>query len=124
LLTTHYMEEADQLCDRVAIMDHGTLLALDTPENLKSSTGIDTIVTVKANGDLQELAQALMGVAGATSTRVTDKAVELQVSGGERLLARVIEATEQQGLHVQDINVAEPSLETVFIRLTGKELRD
>ena len=58
LLTTHYMEEADQLCKRLAIIDHGKMLALDTPENLKRSTGIDTSVTVTADGDLEALADA------------------------------------------------------------------
>src|ERR1039458_9967639 len=59
LLTTHYMEEADQLCDRVAIMDHGRILALDTPQELKRSVGADTIVTVKAPGDKRALAETL-----------------------------------------------------------------
>ena len=58
MLTTHYMEEADKLCDRVAIMDHGKVLALDTPTNLKRSVGADTIVTVKAAGDAEQLAAA------------------------------------------------------------------
>ncbi|MGH8920761.1 MAG: ABC transporter ATP-binding protein, partial [Actinomycetes bacterium] len=59
LLTTHYMEEADQLCDRVAIMDHGRVLALDTPAALKESTGADTIVTVRTTGDIDRLAELL-----------------------------------------------------------------
>ena len=68
LLTTHYMEEADQLCDRVAIMDHGRILALDTPEALKQSVGADTIVTVKAGGDREALAERLAGeIAGVTA---------------------------------------------------------
>jgi ABC-2 type transport system ATP-binding protein len=125
LLTTHYMEEADQLCGRVAIMDHGKILALDTPENLKKSTGIDTIVTLKATGDLDALSRNLLErVAGATHARLIDKGVELHVAGGEQLLARVIAAAEASGSSVQDLSVAEPSLETVFINLTGKELRD
>jgi ABC-2 type transport system ATP-binding protein len=125
LLTTHYMEEAEQLCDRVAIMDHGKILALDTPENLKKSTGIDTIVTIKATGALDVLAKNLLEhVAGATHSRLIDKGVELHVAGGEQLLTRVIAAAEASGSQVQDLSVAEPSLETVFINLTGKELRD
>ena len=59
LLTTHYMEEADRLCDRVAIMDHGRILALDTPAALKQSIGADTVVTVKATGDTGQLAELL-----------------------------------------------------------------
>jgi len=125
LLTTHYMEEADQLCGRVAIMDHGRLLALDTPENLKKSTGVDTVVTVTATGDLDHLAAVLLErVAGATGTRRLEKGVQLQVAGGEQLLTRVIAEAEASGAVVQDLSVAEPSLETVFINLTGKELRD
>jgi ABC-2 type transport system ATP-binding protein len=125
LLTTHYMEEADQLCDRVAIMDHGRILALDTPSGLKRSTGIDTIVTVKAHGDPALLAETLRrGIPGVTETRSIDGGVELHVQGGSRLLARVIAAAEAGGFQVADISLAEPTLETVFISLTGKELRE
>ncbi len=125
LLTTHYMEEADQLCHRVAIMDHGKILALDTPAGLKRSIGIDTIVTVKASGDQSLLASTLeTGVEGVTKSRLTDKGVELHVTGQERLLAQVIAVAESAGYQVADLSVAEPSLETVFISLTGKELRD
>jgi len=77
LLTTHYMEEADQLCERVAIMDHGKILALDTPANLKQSVDADTIVMVKADGDMDALAAALSsGIEGATRTRVVEGGVE------------------------------------------------
>ena len=70
VLTTHYMEEADQLCDRVAIMDHGKILALDTPAALKHSVGADTIVTVKAAGDAARLTEMLnQDVDGVTRTR-------------------------------------------------------
>jgi ABC-2 type transport system ATP-binding protein len=125
LLTTHYMEEADQLCDRVAIMDNGKILALDTPANLKQSVGIGTLVTIKAPGDQDLLASTLeKGVEGVTKTRKTDAGLELSVSGSDRLLARVITAAEGGGFEIADISVAEPSLETVFINLTGKELRD
>jgi len=125
LLTTHYMEEADQLCDRVAIMDHGKILALDTPTGLKKSVGIDTIVTVRAAGDQRLLADTLeKGVEGVTKVRRSDAGLELHVRGGDRLLARVIATAETGGFEIADISVAEPSLETVFINLTGKELRD
>ena len=125
LLTTHYMEEADKLCDRVAIMDHGKILALDTPEALKRSVGADTIVTVKASGDPQALAERLEREIGeVTRTRVSGGAVELHVKGAERLVPRVVNAAESGGADVADLSVSEPSLETVFINLTGKELRD
>jgi ABC-2 type transport system ATP-binding protein len=125
LLTTHYMEEADQLCDRVAIMDKGRILTLDTPEALKRSVGADTIVTVTATGDQAELAHVLSeAIDGVTSTRSIDGGVELHVKGKDRLLPKVVAAAEAGGFPVLDLSITEPTLETVFINLTGKELRD
>ena len=125
LLTTHYMEEADALCDRVAIMDHGKILALDTPAALKRSVGADTIVTVKAAGDMDALAARLAReIAEVTRTRTIDGGVELHVREAERLVPRVVNAAEDAGFDLADLSVSEPSLETVFISLTGKELRD
>jgi len=125
LLTTHYMEEADQLCDRVAIMDHGRILALDTPAALKQSVQADTVVTVKTAGDTARLAGLLsQEVAGVTRTRQIDGGLQLHVQGTERLVPRIVLAAERGGFDLVDLSVAEPSLETVFINLTGKELRD
>jgi ABC-2 type transport system ATP-binding protein len=125
LLTTHYMEEADHLCDRVAIMDHGKILALDTPDALKQTVGADTIVTVKAEGDMQALAERLtVEIPEVTHTRVIDGGVELHVKDAERLVVRVVNAAESAGFDLADLSVSEPSLETVFISLTGEELRD
>jgi ABC-2 type transport system ATP-binding protein len=125
MLTTHYMEEADKLCDRVAIMDHGKILALDTPNELKQSVGADTIVTIKAGGDIEALAAALTRrIEGVTRTRPVAGGVELHVKGAERLVPRVVEAADAEGFTLADLSVAEPTLETVFIGLTGKDLRD
>jgi len=125
LLTTHYMEEADQLCGRVAIMDHGKILALDTPAALKQEVDADTIVTVTTTGDADRLAQVLTErIPGVTRTRPTDGGVELHVKGTDRLLPTVVSAAEAAGFPVIDLSVAEPTLETVFINLTGKELRE
>jgi ABC-2 type transport system ATP-binding protein len=125
LLTTHYMEEADQLCGRVAIMDRGRILALDTPAALKQQVDADTIVTVVTSGDRDELARALtQRIEGVTRTRTTDTGVELHVKGQDRLLPRVVTASEEAGFPVLDLSVTEPTLETVFINLTGKELRE
>ncbi|MBF6557629.1 MAG: ATP-binding cassette domain-containing protein [Acidimicrobiales bacterium] len=125
MLTTHYMEEADKLCDRVAIMDHGKILALDTPTDLKHSVGADTIVTVKAAGDADQLAEVFQArLEGLTRTRTIPEGVELQIRGADRLVPRVVEAAEAGGFSLADLSVAEPTLETVFIGLTGKELRD
>jgi ABC-2 type transport system ATP-binding protein len=125
LLTTHYMEEADQLCDRVAIIDQGRIVALDTPAELKRSVGADTTVRVVAEGDLEALSQLLQReVAGATEGRVVGDAVLLGVNGTEGVLPSVVQIAEHNGFHVTDLSVSEISLETVFITLTGKDLRE
>ena len=119
LLTTHYMEEADQLCD------HGRILALDTPGALKQSIGADTVVTVKSAGDMDRLAELLAAeIDGVTRSRPLDGGVELHVKGSGRLIPRIVLAAERGGFDLSDVSVAEPSLETVFISMTGKELRD
>jgi ABC-2 type transport system ATP-binding protein len=125
LLTTHYMEEADKLCDRVAIMDHGRILALDTPAALKQSIGADTVVTIKTAGDTGQLAALLdREVPGVARTRQLPGGLELHVKGADRLVPRIVLAAESGGFDLVDLSVAEASLETVFINLTGRELRD
>jgi ABC-2 type transport system ATP-binding protein len=125
MLTTHYMEEADRLCDRVAVMDHGRILALDTPAALKRSVGADTIVSVKSPGDAGQLAAAFRsGLDGVTRIRPIDGGVEVQIRGADRLVPRIVETAEGAGFALADLSVTEPTLETVFIGLTGKDLRD
>lgn len=125
MLLTHYMEEAERLCDRVAIIDHGKLLALDTPAALRQSVGADTVVTVKANADGGSLAGQLeRDIDGVTRARVIDGGVELHLKGADRIVPRVVAAADKEGFELLDLSVAEPTLETVFITLTGKELRE
>ena len=125
VLTTHNMEEADQLCDRIGIMDRGRILSLGTPEELKQSVGADTIVTVSSDGDLERLAESLCDrVEGIDGAAVRDGSVQVAVRGTDRVLVRVIGAAEEAGYIVSDVQIAPPSLETVFIGLTGKDLRD
>jgi len=125
LLTTHNMEEADQLCDRVAIIDHGRLLALDTPAGLKQSVNADTVVTVQGRGDAAALADRLSReLEAVVRTRLVDGGVELQARAADRLLPRVLSVSESAGFDTVDLSVSETTLETVFISLTGKELRD
>jgi len=124
LLTTHYMEEADEFCDRVAIMDHGKILALDTPAKLKRSLGTGTIITVKGEGDRQRLSRRLAGIEGVDASWIQDESVTLRVASADGALAKVIAATERGRFRLSDVSVGEPNLETVFIELTGRELRE
>ena len=124
LLTTHYMEEADQLCNRVAIMDHGRILALDTPAGLKRSIAAGAEVTVKAEGDLNVVCSTLREMEGATDARVVDDTVRIQLDERDGALAKVVAAARAADFVLTDLSVTEPTLETVFISLTGKDLRE
>lgn len=123
-MTTHYMEEADQLCDRVAIMDHGKILALDTPAALKRSIDAETEIRVAADGDMGALAAHMDAFDGVSSAQVLDGAVLIALKGRAGLVPGVVDFVERGGFRLQDLSVSEPTLETVFIQLTGKELRD
>ncbi len=125
LLTTHYMEEADELCNRLAIIDRGSLLALGTPTELKQSVGIDAMVTVTADGDLDQLANVLRAeIPNATTVEHADGVVRMGVRQIQGVLPKVVDAAERHGFSVSDLSSTEPTLETVFIDLTGKDLRE
>jgi ABC-2 type transport system ATP-binding protein len=125
LITTHHMEEADQLCDRVAIMDHGRILALDTPAGLKRSLGSATVVQITASGDLDKLAEQVHGaVPSARRPAIVDGQLIMAVDDASGMLPRVLAAAEEAGVTVTDLSISEPTLETVFINLTGKDLRE
>src|SRR5207245_8316481 len=103
---------ADQLCDRVAIMDHGRILALDTPSGLKASVGADSIVTVHAQGDLDVLAALLKQEIDAVISSVrSDGSVRVHVKGASSVLPPIVTVAERGGLEVQDLSVAAPTRE-------------
>ncbi|HEV8197489.1 MAG TPA: ABC transporter ATP-binding protein [Gemmatimonadales bacterium] len=122
IMTTHYMEEADQLCDRLAIVDHGKLLALDTPEGLRARAPGGTLIEVTMDGDAAPVLTALQGLPNLS--RVSAKGKELQVYA-ERVaeaIPAVLRAAEQAGRAPTDIRIVPPSLETLFVSLTGRKL--
>ena len=122
LLTTHYMEEADQLCDRVAIIDHGKILVCDTPAVLKREAGGQRIYELRMkNAEDVQIIPRLQAVPGVTSVEKTTAALRVFSDQHDGLLPRIVEVT---GDNLRDISVHEPSLETVFIKLTGRDLRD
>jgi len=124
LLTTHYMEEADEICHRVAIMDHGKLLAQDTPELLKTRLGAQTIFELKLRQmeGSTELVKTLERLPNVASVETISDGIRVFSQGTDGLLPQIVQAAQSLGL--RDISINEPSLETVFIRLTGRDLRD
>src|SRR5437588_1953275 len=125
LLTTHYMEEADQLCERAAIIDHGKLLALDSPAQLKRSVPGGYLIELQVRGDVPEsfvaLLQTLPGVVEAKSDQ---DHVRIYADHAEGLLANAMRVAGDQNVMITDAHVAEPSLENLFLHLTGRSLRE
>jgi len=124
LYTTHYMEEAHRLCDRVGIIDEGRLIAEGTQSELIAQIDEHTRMKVAASGPLDAFADACRSIPDITAAKVAEGTVELLVDDGPRALAPVVEAAEAAGVTVESIDVAEPDLEAVFLHLTGKALRD
>ncbi|GAA3768134.1 daunorubicin resistance protein DrrA family ABC transporter ATP-binding protein [Terriglobus aquaticus] len=122
VLTTHYMEEADDLCDRLAILDHGRILVQDTPAALKASLGASTVYELALREDATALREQLGSLPGVTSVEQTATGLRLLGTGQEGLLPEVVRRAGTFGL--RDLRITEPTLETVFIRLTGRELRE
>ncbi len=124
VLTTHYMEEADELCDRVAIIDHGRILVQDTPAALKASVGAQKLYELDLHDREKAslLVDRLAGLKGVASTEQTPKGVRVLAHNVDGLLSEVVEAANPYGL--RDLSITETSLETVFIRLTGRDLRE
>jgi ABC-2 type transport system ATP-binding protein len=121
LLTTHYMEEADSLCDRVAIVDHGKVLVLGPPAELRRSLGAETVITLHLD-DEAGLVPRLQGLSGVLRVEPAPEGLRVLTSTGAGLVPQVVEVALGHGL--SDVAVTEPTLETVFISLTGRELRD
>lgn len=123
-LTTHYIEEADQFCQRVAIMDHGRILALDTPQALKGSLRTGASVTVRTDDDPDRLAAHLATIDGARGTWRLDRSVRVHLDRADGAFVKVRDAAARGGFDLTDVSVAQPSLESVFLSLTGEELRE
>jgi ABC-2 type transport system ATP-binding protein len=124
VLTTHYMEEADALCDRVAIIDHGRILVEDTPAALKGSVGAQKVYALELSNQasaepLVALLQQMQGVRGVEST---PGGILIFADNADGLLPEIVRASNPYGL--RDLTITETSLETVFIRLTGRDLRE
>lgn len=130
LLTTHYMEEADQLSDRIGIIDTGKVIALDTPENLKQLIDRKEVIRLEVAGWHEEMAEKLRKVSGIDNLTAHQQGeddlweVNLQAQNTRAALPRIMEHVSSNGTRLVNMNILKPSLEDVFIQLTGKALRD
>ncbi|RME89328.1 MAG: DUF4162 domain-containing protein, partial [Anaerolineae bacterium] len=121
VLTTHYMDEAEALCDRVAILDGGRILALDSPDALIRSLGARQRLSLSVSGTFRP--DILRGVPGVGDVRVNGETVSVEFDDREPI-SQVILALEREGVRVQSLRTHQPTLEDVFLTLTGRRLRE
>lgn len=126
LYTTHYMEEAQELSDRVGIIDHGELIALGTQDELTRQVGqTDTLVLhIGENEDADALTASLKGIKDVLEANATDHEVSIITPQAENILAAVVSKANERGIKIHSIDIREPNLEAVFLHLTGRALRD
>ena len=125
LLTTHNMEEADALCARIAIIDHGTMIACDSPAALKASVPGGWLIRLRFSRATPELAERLRAIEGVREVRPgADSAMDLYADRGGALIPAVVSAASTAGAEIHDVHLSEPSLENLFLLHTGKGLRE
>jgi ABC-2 type transport system ATP-binding protein len=122
VMTTHYMQEADELCDRLAIVDLGKLLALDTPTRLKAQAPGATLIDMALEGDCPAAAERCRRIGGVQRVDEEEHGLRAYSDRGGELIPALIHAAEEAGCRVQNINLSKPSLETLFVALTGRKL--
>jgi len=125
LMTTHYMDEAERLCDRVAIMDHGKAIAVGTPRELIASIGVEQMVEFSAGGAAQALDVSALGrIEGVREVRAENGNVRMQVTELHQAVPALLDELDRQGVPLTELRTHSASLEDVFVILTGRHLRD
>jgi ABC-2 type transport system ATP-binding protein len=125
LLTTHNMEEADALCQRLAIIDHGHVIALDTPAQLKASIPGGFVLRLRFGNQTAELVQRLQSLAGVREVRASDSTgADVYADRGGSLISEIANLASNLGAELSDVHISEPSLENLFLHHTGRSLRD
>nr|MDO8132953.1 ATP-binding cassette domain-containing protein [Candidatus Njordarchaeum guaymaensis] len=122
ILTTHYMDEADKLCDRIAIIDYGKIVALDTSDNLKESLGEETIA-IKTS-EAKELSQRLKDTELVSKMAISMNELTVHVKNGHETLPRIVEVAANAGIRIGSISLHEPDLGDVFLHYTGRAIRE
>lgn len=121
-LTTHYMEEADALCDRIAIIDNGRIIALGTSSELKNKIGKGTVIDIKISGPVEAFVKAVKDLDHIPI--VNQDTIRLVAANGEQLIPKLIHIAEKTGVSINSIGMYEPTLEDVFIHYTGRRIRE
>jgi len=126
LYTTHYMEEAQELSNRVGIIDHGELIAIGTQKELTQQVGqAETLILhIGENDDADALAASLKGIQGVQQVEGVEHEVSIVCTEAEEILAAVVTKANERGIKIRSIDIREPNLEAVFLHLTGRALRD
>lgn len=125
LITTHYMDEADRLCDRIAIVDHGELVALDTPANLKRSVPGNNVIEVQFQAPPEDLHGRLAALPGVTSVQDEGAAMfRVLTTDGSRTTTDLVETAVRMGVTIKSLSVQNTTLDDVFVHYTGRQLRD
>lgn len=124
LYTSHYMEEVEYLCSRIAIMDHGAIIAEGTLEELRSTVGDTDSVELTLSDAPGSLAEEIAGLPGVLQAKKVDSTITTLVKDGHERVAAILETVYRAGVKVRSIQIVEPNLESVFLKLTGRALRD
>lgn len=123
ILTTHYIEEADYLCHRAAIIDAGKIVAMDTPEKLKQAVGLN-LISLQVAYDDDSLVDLLKQIAWIKRVEARDSSLELSIDGGEEKIPELIDFTDNHNFVISSIELHKPSLEDAFLHYTGKTIRE
>jgi len=122
-LTTHYLEEADSLCDRIAIIDHGHIVRIGTPDELKASIGGDVIVVGVAEAE-PDISEDIMKISLVRDVKKSDHEYRIKSEAGEESSIQVIDLVRSKGLHVTKISLTKPSLDEAYLEFTGSSIRE
>lgn len=122
MITTHYLEEADMLCGRVAIIDHGKIVVLDKPEHLKNSLEGD-VVTIETD-DKKDMVKQLEGLESVKKVQAIGRSIHITVRNGEKFAPKILDFVRKNGVTVNSISIKKPTLGDVFMHYTGREIRE